>query len=155
MNKKGVSAILATIIIILILLSLVTIIVMFSNDFLNKQKDPIKVLSPQYQKLKISIDSVAVNPPTNTNMTIIISRTDNEGGTIPLKGVRFKFTDTDGSSYTHDVNIAPIDTGESKEYTILDSDIGTTGFLSIKDVSVFGISLEGKQTQILDEKSLS
>ena len=148
MDKKGVSVILATIIVILILVALVSIIVVFSNDFLNKQKDPIKILSPEYQKLKISIDSVIVNP---TNLTIIISRGDSEGQEIPLKGVRFKFIDKTGNSYTHDINDAPVEPAESKTYTILDSDIGTSSFLSINDVSVSGVSPEGKQTQILDD----
>jgi hypothetical protein len=152
MDKKGVSAVVATIILIFIAVILIGIVAVSLNGFLDKQKDSMKVISPQYKNLKISIDSVIVGP---ANMMIVVSRGDSEAEQIPLKGVRFKFTENSGNSYTHDENEAPIEPAESKNYTILGSDIGVLDFSGIKDVSVFGISPEGKQTEILDDYSLS
>ena len=152
MDKKGVSAVVATIVLIFLAVILIGIVAVSLNGFLNKQKDSMKVISPQYKNLKISIDSVVVSP---TNMMIVVSRGDSEAEQIPLKGIRFKFNGNSGNSYTYDENEAPIEPAESKNYTILGSYIGVSDFSGINDVSVSGISPEGKQTEILDDYSLS
>ena len=152
MEKRGVSPIVATIILIFILMTIVSLIVLFSNNFFGLlQRDTIPV-SPLYQKLKISMDSVnidaSVMPET---MTITITREDNEE--ILLKGVRFKFWGR-GNSYTYDVNDPPAETGISKPYTITNTDLNINTFSEINKVSVSAITPEGKQTKDLDEREI-
>lgn len=153
MGKKGVSAILATIIIIFIMMTLVLVVVAFSNNFFKKQKDDSTTISPQYMKLKATIDSVVIGPDEKT-VTIIITRTDNEGDKIPLKGVRFKFSNINGDSYTYDKSDPPTDASMPKSYTITNTDLGIDSFSGINKVSLSGISPEEKQTQILDERAI-
>lgn len=152
MGKKGVSPILATIIIIFIMMTLVSVIVLFSNNFFKQQKDPAIAASPQYMKLKISIDSATI---AGEEVDIIITRTDNEGETIPLKGMRFKFTDnTNGNSYTYDVSNPPTDAGISVPYKITNIDLGTDSVSTINKVSISAITPEGAETQTLDEQEV-
>lgn len=148
MEKRAVSTVVSTIILILILMTIVSLIVLFSNNFfgLIKRDTP----NPLYQKLKISMDSATIGP--DETITITITREDNEE--IALKGVRFKFTDINGNSYTYDVNDPLAETGISKPYTITNTDLGIGSFSGINKVSVSGITPEGKQTSDLDEKEL-
>jgi len=152
MEKRGASTVVATIILVLILMTVVSLIVLFSSNFLAGLKKDSSTLAPIYQKLKMSIDSVTINSSVSPEiMTISLTRIDNED--IPLKGVRFKFLDINGNSYTYDMNMLP-EAGFSKQYQIKNTDINMGTFSSINKVSVSAITPENKQTNDLDEKEI-
>ena len=116
-------------------------------------KKDSSTLSPLYQKLKITIDSVTINSSVTPEvMTVTLTRVDNED--IPLQGVRFKFLDINGNSYTYDINTPPADVGLSQPYYIKNTDINIGTFSSINKVSVSAVTPEGKQTNDLDEKDI-
>lgn len=151
MNKKGLSVVISSIILILIVVSAVSLIFAYSSGLFLQQKDYAVVLSPEYQKLGISIDSVTLNP---NEAIIIVSRTDNEGENIPIKGLRFKFTNKNGESYSYDVAESSLEAGESKTYNIPYSSLGVSYSGEMDSLSLNAISPQGKQTQTLDEKQL-
>jgi len=151
MNKKGVSQIVATIIIIFIAITISVLIIGFSNNFFGLLKRDSTTLTPGYQNLKISINSAETGSVAET-IDLIITREDNED--LSLKGIRFKFEDVEGNSYTYDINEPPVEAGISKSYTISNIDLNAETLSNMNKVSLSAITEEGKQTKILDERDV-
>jgi len=163
MEKKGLSEVIATTLLILLAIVIGISVYSFSNNFLGNQEKQLD--SALTTNLAASIDYVTIGPvgelanlpvlPSGSaeeEITIIVTRIDNEDKEIP--GARFIFTDKSGNNKIYDVMDPPAEVGIPKSYKITNTQLELTDFSNIEKVSLSFIITEGSATKILAEKTL-
>ena len=162
MEKKGLSEVISITLAVLFIMVLGVSIYTFSTNFVNTQKKDLDPYLNQY--LSASIDDVSIESTgalttlsaspsisiQEQKVLVTITRTDNQDA--KLTGVRFIFTDKSGNNKIFDSPDAPSDTGVSKTYEILNTQVNIADFSEIEKVSVSFLLAEDRPTQILAEK---
>jgi len=152
MRKKGISGIVASVLLILMAMIIALLIWEFANVFIDKQRGDTVGYSPYYDakiKLAEGNSSLAVG---EGEARIWVERIDNEGN---VTGVRLIFEDNKGTSYSYD-SAPPNYVGIAKLYTITNDDLDITkdDFDSIQTVSVRLLYGNNKPTSVLDETTI-
>lgn len=163
MEKKGLSEVIATTLLILMVVVIGISIYSYSSNFLGNQKKGLSsALNPNFA---VSIDDIVINPtgilatlPASLSepveeqeIVITITRTDNEDKEI--KGIRFIFTNKLENNNIYDVMDPPAEAGIPKSYKITNTQLNLVSFSDAEKVSLVFILTEGT-TQILAEKNL-
>lgn len=163
MEKKGLSEVIATTLLILLVVVIGVSIYLYSSNFLGNQKKELSsALNPN---LALSIDDIVINqtgtlatlpaspsePLEEQEIIITITRTDNEDKEI--QGIRFIFTDKSGNNKIYNIMNPPAEAGIPKSYKITSTQLNLVSFSDIEKVSLSFILAEGT-TPILAEKTL-
>jgi flagellin-like protein len=164
-NKKAISPIIATVIIISMVFVIGVIVYNFSTNFLEKQTKNTEEI-PNYYDVELSIlmelgSSTLLSLDNGDKLSLGVMRIDNQDSSnwtsdekknILIKGIRFNFKDNKGNSYSHDVYSAPpVMTGFTYPYKISLEESGAQSWNSIEEISIMLIYGQEKVTRILDE----
>ncbi len=157
MKKKGLSDVIATVLLVLLVMVLGVTVFSFSKDLFENQKQETEGLSFYYDaKIRdvriFESGGLASAPGTDSILPveiieIAVERTDNEGKVV---GIKFIF-DEGGKSYSYDSYDPLNNAGVVKIYKIGNEDLGIEDFSKIKKVSISLLYGKGKPTKILDE----
>jgi flagellin-like protein len=164
-NKRGISPIIATTLLIAIIILLGVIIYNFSIRFFRGQEAETESFSFYYDiELSILLDSGSFSLSgldDLDNLTLGIRRIDNqdfsnqtfaENEENLIKGVRFNFEDDKGNSYSYDdYNNPPLMPGFSYTYQINLTDLGIASWQDVEEISARLFYGQNKITGVLDE----
>lgn len=134
-TNKGLSTIIATIMMILFVLVAVGIVWAIIQNLLDEETEEI---SSGLDRISLSINRLSVNI-TNTNVDLIINRDIGQGKLTKIKIILY---DEDGS-YSEDVDASTLSELGSRKFSI-----GTGGLTNINKISIAPIveSESGKET---------
>jgi flagellin-like protein len=164
-NKKAISPIISTVLLISIIVIIGVLIYNFSINFFEKQKTETSGLSAYYDvELSILMDlgSVSLNGIGDGNPLILgVRRIDNQDSTNwttqekennLIKGIRFNFEDNQGNSYSYDTySFPPIRAGFTYSYEVALSDSKASSWNDLTKISIMLIYGQNKVTEVLDE----
>ncbi len=128
MDKKGVSTIIATIMMILFVLIAAGVIWAIIQNLLTEQTEDI---SSGLERITLSIIEDSVNI-TNTQLSLVIARDIGEGNLAKIKIILYN---EDGESYSEDVDANTLTELGNQKFTI-----SKGGFVTIKKISIAPIS---------------
>ena len=152
-SKKAISPIISAVLLISIVLILASIILNFSINYIENQKEDTEGFSYNYDarlNVLMELASSSLSGLGDDEVLILgVRRVDNGNDVL---GLRFNFKDNQGNSYSYDdYQNPPNNAGQIYSYEINLEEIEISAWGNINKISVHFLYGNNKATDVLDE----